>query len=358
MPTTGTPTSTTSGLQTTEAKYYDSLLVSTLDPMTRFMQFGQRRPLPQGAGNIAVWNRATRLGIAYSLSEGNPISAVKQLSTTNVSATIQQYGDAINISDLLALTTVVDARKLGTERLAVQAAESLDFVILAGILDFPGGTAQNATVTHYIKGSTSGYFAASGQVIETASDPRLQVSDVRTVVTKLKSLNVPFFDGQNYIGIIHPNVTHDVQGDSAWTNAHIYTTPENIYRGETGRLYGVRFVESTLAPVSAGSANGIALSVAGVSQLAYGTVIFGREFFGVTEIDGGVKTFMHEGGSKSDPLNQTTVLGWKANFASTVLNPSAGIVAWAGSGDVMTAVSGASARRNAGINIGNFPTAW
>jgi len=217
---TGTPTTTTSGLQTSLDKYYDALLISTLDPMTRFVQFGQRRPLPRNSGDVVVWNRGLRLGLGYSLSEGNPVSAVKQISTTNVSATIQQFGDVVNISDLVQLTGVVNARKLATERLAAQAAETLDQVVKMAVLDQPGGTAVNGTVTHYIKGSTSAYFANSADVTATASDPRLQVSDIRKIVFKLRSLNVPTFDGQNYIGIIHPNAVEDIIGDSKWENFH------------------------------------------------------------------------------------------------------------------------------------------
>ena len=355
----GTSTTTTSGLQTEIATYFDELLISTLDPQTRFMQFGQRRPLPPNRGNIVNWNRAIRLKQGYVLTEGTPISAAKQLSTTNVSATIMQFGDVLNISDLVQQVGVFNARKVATERLAVQAAETLDTVIKLAILDQPGGTAQNGTVTHYIKGSTSAYFANSADVAAVASDPRLQVSDIRRVVFSLRAQNVPTFDGENYVGVVHPYVAEDLIGDSKWEAFHQYTTPDNIYNGEIGKLYGVRFVGSTLAPISAGSANGIALSVAGVSTLAYGTVIFGREFYGVTELDGGVKTYVVDGADKLDPLNQTTLLGWKANFISRVLNPSAGIVAWAASGDTMTGSSSTSARSAAGLNVyfpGTFAT--
>lgn len=88
----GTPTTTTSGLQTSLDKYYDDLLISTLDPMTRFYQFGSKRSLPKNTGDVVVWNRGLRLGVAYTLAEGYPVSAVKQISSTDVSATIEQYG--------------------------------------------------------------------------------------------------------------------------------------------------------------------------------------------------------------------------------------------------------------------------
>lgn len=50
------------------------------------------------------------------------------------------------------------------------------------------------------------------------------------------------------------------------------------------RVHGVRFVESTLAPVTRGSANGGDTSSAGVSSIAYGTVIFGKGFYGVNKL--------------------------------------------------------------------------
>lgn len=109
---------------------------------------------------------------------------------------------------------------------------------------------------------------------------------------------------------IHPNVASDLQADSTWQNYHIYSTPEAVYRGEIGRVHGVRFVESTLAPVTRGSADAGAVSSAGISSIAYGTVIFGKGFYGVTELDGGIKTFTVTGPTKSDPLAQLDTYGY------------------------------------------------
>ena len=94
------------------------------------------------------------------------------------------------------------------------------------------------------------------------------------------------------------------------------------------------FVETTLAPISAGSNSG-----GTASTMAYGTTIFGKGFYGVTELDGGIKTYITQGASKSDPLDQTTTYGWKANFTSQVLNTSAGLVLWTGSGNTATATT-------------------
>jgi N4-gp56 family major capsid protein len=105
----------------------------------------------------------------------------------------------------------------------------------------------------------------------------------------------------------------------------------NLYSGEIGKIYGCRFVETNLGPAVRGSnAGGTA------STVAYGTVVMGKGFFGVTELDGGIKTYLTTGADKADPLNQTSIYGWKAYFAAKLLNTSAGLVFWAGSGDTTT----------------------
>jgi len=106
---------------------------------------------------------------------------------------------------------------------------------------------------------------------------------------------------------------------------------DNLYNGEIGKIYGCRFVETTNGPATRGSNSG-----GTASTVAYGTVVMGSGFYGVTELDGGIKTYLTQGASKSDPLNQTTVYGWKANFIAKLLNTSAGLVFWAGSGDTTT----------------------
>lgn len=48
----------------------------------------------------------------------------------------------------------------------------------------------------------------------------IAVSDVRYCAFVLRRKNVPTVDGQNYVGIIHPNVASDLQADSTWQNYH------------------------------------------------------------------------------------------------------------------------------------------
>jgi len=62
----------------------------------------------------------------------------------------------------------------------------------------------------------------------------------------------------------------------------------------------------------------------------------GRGFYGVTELDGGIRTYIAQGAQKSDPINQNTTYGWKSHFTTKLLNTSAGLVLWTGSNTTTT----------------------
>ena len=343
-------------LTNTIKNYYDRLLLETLDPMTRYFQFGIKKPLPSNEGDSVIWNRPRRLGFGQKVTAGIKPSA-NVLSTLKVSALIETYGGYTLLEDRVQLTSITDVLDMATMELAKSAAETIDRAIMQSILFFDDPDTAVSAV-HVVKTSAE-LIISNGETIvgNTYNDTLIAVSDIRRCVGELRRRNVTTFDGQNFIGIINPIISEDLRSDTTWQNWHQYIQPEELYAGEIGRVEGARFVETTQTPVSAGSGNGNAISAAaGASAIAYGTNIFGRGYYGVTELDGGIKTFLVEGATKSDPLNQSTTYGWKAYFTSKVLNVSAGLTLWTGSNDNMTGTSSTSARENAGLTLSAIPT--
>lgn len=344
---------TTTSLTNTIKTYYDRMLLEVLDPQTKFYQFATLKPLPTGEGTSVIWNRPTRLSVGQKLTAGQKPSA-NELSTSKVSASIEIYGGYSLIQDLVSLTSITDVMNIATERLAVQAAETIDRAIMQAITQHNDITGVSAM--HAIKASAGLYISTFNFIGNTYSNTVLAVSDVRSMASELRRRNVVPYDGENFVGIIRPEVEEDLTSDSTWQNWHQYTTPEYLYRGEIGRVHGVRFVRSALGPVSAGSGSGDAVSAAAAtSAVAYGTVIFGRDFYGATELDGGIKTFLVQGADKADPLNQDTTYGWKAFFTAKILNVSAGLTLWTGSNDTFTGSSDSA--RAAVLNCSAIPTA-
>jgi N4-gp56 family major capsid protein len=137
---------------------------------------------------------------------------------------------------------------------------------------------------------------------------------VKRIATKLKGVNAPKIDGC-YVAIIHPHVAYDLMSDDEWMEVQKYATPENMLKGELGKLGGVRFVESTEAKVFAGEGCPSGLAV-------YSTLFIGSNAYGVTEITGGgLETIIKQKGSAgtADPLNQRSSIGWKAMRTAEIL---------------------------------------
>ena len=340
---------TTSTLSNLLSSYYDRVLLDTFDKTVRFQQFAETRDIPAGDGKTITWNRADRLGLGYNLTEGTRPSS-HSIDTTQVSALVQQYGAYVPLSDYLDLTSINDVTKIAMERLGVQAAETLDTVIQNAIIKHANLT--NVSVNHYVKQSASQYFS-NNQNAASAVDYQsvLAVSDVNAIVGKLRQLDVPGWDEMgSYVAITSPQVAQYIMDDSTWQNFHQYVEKgiDDLYNGEVGRVFGARFLTTTLNRVSAGSADGAAISASGAtSALAHATMIFGKGFYGSVNVGpGSVQMITTNSADSNDPLNQYSTVGWKTFFTSKVLNVSAGVVAWSGVKETMSNASSTSARAN------------
>lgn len=369
-----TLTNTTS-LTNTIKQYYDRVMLECLDPALVFYQFGVKKPLPKGEGTTIVWNLPRRLALGNVLGEGGPTLSTNALSTYKVSAVIRQFGGVTTISDLVDMTSITDVMKMAAERLGAQAGETIERVIaietmLAHKNDLPG-----TSCNHLIKTSSNtaaGYTYAAGNLVDywgsvsgvstiaIFSGPMASayggsvaaVSDFKAAVYKLKARNVKPYEGNDYVAIVPTEVAEDIVGDTTWINFHQYAAPgqANLYTGEIGKVYGCRFVESNSTPIVRGSCANIGTT----SAYIFGSLVMGKGFYGVTDLDGGIKTFINQGADKADPLNQYMTYGWKANFIAQVLNASAGVCLWTGHG---TYTDAASESADGYLRV-NYPAAY
>ena len=89
-------------------------------------------------------------------------------------------------------------------------------------------------------------------------------------------------------------------------DVHKYSTPENIYEGEIGKIANIRFVQSTEAKIWKDATCPTGLAV-------FSTLILGAHAYGVTEVQGGgLQHIVKQLGYGDDPLNQRASVGWKA----------------------------------------------
>lgn len=289
---------TTGTLSSVVKAYYDKRFLMRAEAEFVYKQLGRIGVVPKGEGKTVVWNRYTNPSAKTSaLTEGTDPTP-SGLSATLVSATISQYGNFEQITDLLDLTSIDNSIASAVDLLAYEASLSIDTVI-RNIVD-------DGTSIVYASGVANRTSISATDIIT--------VADVRKTVRELKSNNAkPQKKSGSFMAVIHPDVEYDLQGDSNWVNAHLYTDSAlgGIYNGEVGKLYGVRFLNTTQAPIltNSGSSDGVEV---------YQSLVFGEEAFGVSELQN-LTTYVDSPSPRS-ALRLYSDVGWKAGFTAKILN--------------------------------------
>lgn len=285
-----TNVTTQSGLSTEMKTYYSDYLIDNALPKLVHDQFGQKHPIPKNGGKTIEFRKYSPLPkLTTPMTEGVTPDG-QSLDVTKVEATVAQYGGYVTLSDVLLLTAIDNNLVQATKVLGAQAGATLD-TITREVLN--GGTNK------IISGGKS------GRSDLTASDV-LTVDDIKKAVRLLKSQNAEKI-GDSYVGIIHPDVAYDLTNDPAWKDVKSYSDPADWYEGEIGKIFGVRFVETTEAKIFAGAGSG--------GRAVYSTLILGDNAYGVTEVTGGgLQHIVKQLGSAGtgDPLDQRATAGWKA----------------------------------------------
>lgn len=284
-----TNVTTSSGLTDEMKTYYSDYLIDNAIPKLVHDQFGQKHPIPKNGGKSIEFRKYSPLPkLTTPITEGVTPDG-QSLNMSVVEATVAQYGGYITLSDVLLLTAIDNNLVQATKLLGAQAGATLD------------------TITREVlNGGTNVIFSGGVDAREALSDEVLTVDDVKKAVRLLKNQNAEQING-SWVGIIHPDVAYDLTNDPAWKDVKTYSDPSDIYEGEIGKIFGVRFVETTEAKYWT--------NAAGNKKTVYSTLILGDNAYGVTEITGGgLEHIVKQLGSAGtgDPLNQRATAGWKA----------------------------------------------
>ncbi|MBR1659003.1 MAG: N4-gp56 family major capsid protein [Oscillospiraceae bacterium] len=230
-----TNTTTQESLSAENKTFWDRALIVLAAPELIHDQFAQQRDIPNNNGKTIEFRQFDPLPeITTPLVEGVTPDG-QSLTVTSTTATVSQYGGYVTTSDILDMTALDPIVNEATKLIARQAGETLDTItrdiINAGTnVMYAGGAASRAALAYTSDDSNN----------------NLTVLDVKKAVRALKRQDAPTIRG-NYVAIIHPDVAFDLKNDPEWLAPKQYVDPENIYNGEIGMLYGVRFIENNRA---------------------------------------------------------------------------------------------------------------
>ncbi len=290
-------TETTGTLAGAVKTFYNRVLLVRAVAVNIHNQFGQVGKIPVQGGKTIEFRRYNSLTPATTpLTEGTP-PAGSNLSVTQVTATVEQLGDFVKMSDLLETQAVDPVGQETAELLGEQAGETMDLksrdVLAAGTtVQYAGGVAGRINV---------------------AIGNKLTSTEVKKAVRTLKRNKARRINGF-YIGLVHVDAAYDLMNDSDWIAVNNYNGGEAIYQGELGRIHGVRFVESPSAKVFTG------LGAGGID--VYGSLFLGANAYGIVSLAAlGLEFIYHARGTAgpSDPLNQISTAGWKCTHIAKIL---------------------------------------
>ena len=120
--------------------FYDKNLIRLAEPYLVHDRFGQEKPIPRGNGKTIEFRKFSKLPKALTpLTEGVAPDG-QALNVTALTATVQQYGGYVKITDLLQLTAIDPIITEATELIGQQAGRTLD-TITREILNNMGASA-------------------------------------------------------------------------------------------------------------------------------------------------------------------------------------------------------------------------
>lgn len=277
--------------------YYEKRLIDHAEPNLVHDQFGDDYNIPANGGKTIEFRKYDSLPKALTPLVEGVTPAGNALKVSVITATVQQYGDFIEISDMLKMTAIDNNVVQSLKLLGSQAGRTLDTVtrdVLAG------GTAVNYAGT------------GTSRSTLTAADT-IKVIDCFKANAQLEAMNAPKIDG-SYVAIAHPYVLFDLMTDPSWIDVQKYAHAENIFKGEVGKIANIRFVSSTEAKIWKDAADNCP-TIGGKVQAVFSTLVLGANAYGKTSVEGGgLQTFVKQLGSAgtADPINQRATVGWKA----------------------------------------------
>jgi N4-gp56 family major capsid protein len=300
---------------------YDRALEFALRAQPMFRMVADKRPVAQAMpGSSVVFEIYQDLTQAITpLNELVDPDAVAAGNPSTVSVTLNEYGNAILVSNKLDLFSFTDVTAGLVNQVAWNLIDSVDLlvqnVLAAGTQTL---RTDGTTKVSYGFGSTPTNPIALTSI---DSDSVFNSDMARFATTQLRTNKVHPNKGSYYTAYIHPQVSYDLKretGAGSWRQPHEYSAPGNIWASEIGEYEGACYIESPRAQnVQSGAGSG-----------STQTRVFNTYYTGQQALAEAVAEEFHTvRGPVVDKLTRFQPLGWYGVAGWSLYRPEALIVA-------------------------------
>jgi N4-gp56 family major capsid protein len=286
--------------QASQGVYLTAKLLDVAVTNTILDQFGDIVAVPANNSNTARFVRMEKLSAPATpaqLTEGVAPDALG-LTLNQFTATLEQYGNVVRITDVAQLTARHPILAAAIEKLGLQAAEIRD-ILIYNVLD----AATNVYRPNNKAGDTN----------LTASDQLAYVDVVQLFAVLTRQAAKPYNDGQLAL-VLAPEVYAPMLKDPDFKSSVQLAAPERIWRGQVGSLANFAIVQSN-SPSFASTAQ----AGSGQASKVYSGFAVGRGAFQVTDWQT-LQMYTAAPGGQADVLQQNYKAGWKLAFKAIITN--------------------------------------
>lgn len=290
-------------------------------PYLLLEKFGQGKPLPSKSTKTQTWRRYEALDNTPSTLQEGVTPSANSLTYTDVTATLDQYGDRIMLTDVVLDTHEDPVLNEAVDILSEQAAQMIEKVRF-----------------NVVKAGSNVYYANGTQRSDVNSVLTLPVQRRITrglkaqnarVITKMIGASPDYATmpvAPSFIAIAHSDVENDIRDMQGFVPVEQYgsMTP---YESEIGKVENVRYLCSPIyepwADAGGLAATNSTLSTTGTNSDVYPVLYIAADAYGIVPLKGKeaiTPMVVNPKPSDSDPLAQRGHASWKTYQTAAILN--------------------------------------
>jgi len=266
-------------------------------PKLVYTQFGQPDMILKRKSDQATWFRFDKLGVPAVQLDDNPTFVPETVTTSNVSAKLEFWGNGVQIVEFLEETSFLNLADEYKQLIGQNAGETInekvrDVIKVGTYAIFPNSRASRADLISTDVADLD-VFIDAGTALEAADAPKI---------------------GDNYVAIISPFVKGRLLKNTAFREAVRYQK-DSLFTGELCTIDGIKFIVTSTAPTVTNG--GSASSVATIDQ----SIVVGQGAYGIARLmPGDFQVVVTPPGGHGDEYKVKTAITWKSYLKSVILN--------------------------------------
>lgn len=225
-------------------------------------QFGKPLRLDINRGTTYTASRYERLPLPYAQLQEGVAPAGESMTVNQVTATAQQWGDLVRVTDVANLTIKHPLFQQAMQLVSLQLPETL----------------ERNTFTTLVAGNQINYVNSRASRSLLVATDVLSPTEVYRAVGAMETYGVPHFMGderedlmieagsrkdmsrspavmQHYVALIHPLPVQDMRQNTTVANAWAQSDVNRLYNNDIGEWGGVRFCRTNMMPYWLGVAD-------------------------------------------------------------------------------------------------------